>query len=94
MASASVSGLVSGLDTATIISQLMQVEAQPQAMLKTRLSAEQSHVSTLQSLNARFATLASKAHDLTTSAAWSPLTAPAAPPRSPRRPPPPRSRAA
>ncbi len=67
MASASVSGLVSGLDTATIISQLMQVEAQPQTMLKTRLSTEQSTVSTLQALNARFAALASKAHDLTTS---------------------------
>ena len=75
MASASVSGLVSGLDTATIISQLMQVEAQPQTMLKTRLSTEQSTVSTLQALNARFATLASKAHDLTTTASWSPLTA-------------------
>lgn len=75
MASASVSGLVSGLDTATIISQLMQVEAQPQTMLKSRLSTEQSTVSTLQALNARFATLASKAHDLTTTASWSPLTA-------------------
>ena len=74
MAGASVSGLVSGLDTATIISQLMQVEAQPQTMLKTRLSTEQSNVSTLQSLNAKFAALATKAHDLAKPAAWSPST--------------------
>lgn len=75
MAGASVSGLVSGLDTATIISQLMQVEAQPQTILKTRLSTEQSSVSTLQSLNAKFAALATRAHDLARTTAWSPSKA-------------------
>jgi flagellar hook-associated protein 2 len=74
MASASVSGLVSGLDTATIISQLMQVEAQPQTLLKSHLSTEQTNITNLQSLNAKFAALATKAGDLAKPSAWAPLT--------------------
>jgi flagellar hook-associated protein 2 len=70
----SISGLVSGLDTSTIISQLMQIEAQPQTDLKTRMSTEQSNVSTLQALNAQFASLATKAQALSTATSWSPLT--------------------
>jgi flagellar hook-associated protein 2 len=70
----SVSGLVSGLDTTTIISQLMQVESQPQTLMKNRLTAEQSTVSTLQTLNAKFAALTTKAQGLANPAAWSPLT--------------------
>ena len=72
MGNASVSGLVSGLDTATIISQLMQIEAQPQTVLRAKLGTEQSKVSTLQALNAKFAALAAKAHDLAAPSAWSP----------------------
>ncbi len=75
MASASVSGLVSGLDTSTIISQLMQVEANPQTLLKTRLSTAQSNITTLQSLNAQFASLVTKADALAKTSAWTPLTA-------------------
>jgi len=71
---ASVSGLVSGLDTATIISQLMQVEANPQTLLKSRLSTEKSSISTLQSLNSSFAALATKAADLAKKTAWTPFT--------------------
>jgi flagellar hook-associated protein 2 len=69
----SVSGLVSGLDTTTIISQLMQVESQPQTLMKNQLTTEQSTVSTLQTLNAKFAALTTKAHDLASTSAWSPL---------------------
>jgi flagellar hook-associated protein 2 len=72
---ASVSGLVSGLDTATIISQLMQVEAGPQTLLKTKLSTEQGTVSNLQAINAKFAALQTKAAALATTASWNPLTA-------------------
>ena len=45
MANTSIGGLVSGLDTATIISQLMQLEAQPQTRLKTKVTvgAERTH---------------------------------------------------
>ena len=42
MANASVSGLASGLDTATIIDQLMQLEAAPQTRLKSRVTTEKS----------------------------------------------------
>ena len=75
MANASISGLVSGLDTATIISQLMQVEAQPQTMLKNKVSSEQSSLSSLQSLNAKLQTIATKAGDLAKLSGWSPFTA-------------------
>lgn len=69
-ADASISGLASGLDTATIISQLMQLEAAPQTRLKTRLTAEQSQLKSLQSLNSQLAALATKAGDLASSTTW------------------------
>ena len=48
MPNMSVGGLVSGLDTATIISQLMQLEARPQTMLKSKVTTEQKVVAALQ----------------------------------------------
>jgi flagellar hook-associated protein 2 len=70
---ASVSGLVSGLDTGSIISQLMKVEAQTQTSLKAKLSTEQSNVKALQDLNAAFAALATSAADLAKATAWNPV---------------------
>lgn len=70
----SVSGLVSGLDTATIISQLMQVESQTQTNLKTRLTSEQSTLTSLQDLNSTFSALATSAGDLAKATAWNPVT--------------------
>ncbi len=67
---ASISGLSSGLDTATIINQLMQLEAAPQTRLKTRVTSEQSTISTLQTLNTKTALLAGKADALAKPAAW------------------------
>jgi flagellar hook-associated protein 2 len=75
MPTSSVSGLVSGLDTAALISQLMQVEAQPQTLLKNKVSSEQSSLSSLQSLNSKLLTIATKANDLAKTTAWSPFTA-------------------
>jgi flagellar hook-associated protein 2 len=75
MAIASVSGLASGLDTATIIDQLMQVEAAGQTRLKSRVTLEQSTLKLLQNLNAKVAALATQAKDLTKATAWTPLTA-------------------
>lgn len=72
---ASISGLASGLDTSTIITQLMQVEAASQTRLKSRVTTEQSTVTTLQSLNTKLAALATKAADLTKVTASSPMTA-------------------
>jgi len=73
--SSSVSGLVSGMDTATIISQLMQIEAQPQAALQRRVSTEQKAVSSLQTVNAKLANVATKAGTLSSLVAWSPVKA-------------------
>ena len=47
----SISGLASGLDTATIIDQLMQLEAVPQTRLKTQQTTEKTVLTALQSLN-------------------------------------------
>ena len=69
--SASISGLVSGLDTATIINQLMQLEAAPQTRLKTRVSTEQGQLTALQSLNTKTAALATKAAALAGTTPWS-----------------------
>jgi flagellar hook-associated protein 2 len=73
-ATSSIGGLVSGLDTATIISQLMQVEAQTQTNLKSRVSTEQSTVKSLQDLNAKLAALTTSAGALAKSTGWNPLT--------------------
>ena len=75
MANASIGGLVSGLDTATIISQLIQLEARPQTMLKSRMSGEQSVVKALQALNTKLAGIATSAGDLEKSTNWLPATA-------------------
>ncbi|MFL6062411.1 MAG: flagellar filament capping protein FliD [Marmoricola sp.] len=71
----SVSGLVSGLDTSSIITQLMQVEAQTQTGLKTKVTTEQSNVKSLQDLNTTFASLATQAATLAGASAWNPVSA-------------------
>ena len=52
--SMSVDGLVSGMDTTSIISQLMQTEAAPQNALKTKLTATQSAASAYRTVNTTF----------------------------------------
>lgn len=73
--SASISGLGSGLDTASIIEQFMQLEAVPQARLKNRQTSEKAVVTALQALNTKLAALATKAGDLGKVAAWNTVTA-------------------
>jgi flagellar hook-associated protein 2 len=75
MANMSIGGLVSGLDTASIISQLMQLEARPQTMLKSKVSTEQKVVTALQALNTKLASIATKAAELAKATAWSPSKA-------------------
>ena len=70
----SVSGLVSGLDTASIISQLMQIEAQSQNRIKSQLATAQSDLKSLQDLNSKFAALATSAGTLADPASWNPIT--------------------
>jgi flagellar hook-associated protein 2 len=54
----SLDGLASGLDTTSLIKSLMQVEAIPQSILKSKVSATKTMVSALQALNTRVADLA------------------------------------
>src|SRR4051812_19332668 len=63
-------GLISGMDTATIISQLMQVEANPQTLLKTQLAATQTDAAAYRAVNTRFDALRTAAEALTQSTAW------------------------
>jgi len=70
-----ISGLASGLDTASIIDQLMALEAVPQTKLKTRVSTEQSVITSLQTLNTKVSLVGSKAEALAKATAWNPVTA-------------------
>ena len=72
---ASIDGLVSGLDTTTIISQLMSLERQPRNRLKTLKTSISNQISVYQSLNSKFSTLASKAQDLARVAGWKAMKA-------------------
>ncbi|MDQ4138669.1 MAG: flagellar filament capping protein FliD [Actinomycetota bacterium] len=51
MAALGIDGLVSGLNTTSIITQLMQLEAQPQTLLKNRLGTTTTFVNDLRSIN-------------------------------------------
>ena len=55
--SLAIDGLVSGLDTTSLINSLMQLEAVPQTLLKNRVTASQAYISALQGLNAKVAAL-------------------------------------
>ncbi|GAA4344810.1 flagellar filament capping protein FliD [Angustibacter luteus] len=65
-----VDGLVSGLDTTTIISQLMQIQAAPQTRLKTSLTQQQSALSALQSVNTKMTNLQAAAENLQKLTTW------------------------
>jgi flagellar hook-associated protein 2 len=60
-----VDGLVSGLSTTSLISQLMQVESQGQAKLQSKVKSQQTVIAAYQAINARFATLTTNADALT-----------------------------
>jgi flagellar hook-associated protein 2 len=66
----SISGLVSNMDTTTIISQLMQIEAQPQTLLKNQLTTSQNQAAAYRDINSLFAALSTAADALTQSASW------------------------
>jgi flagellar hook-associated protein 2 len=66
-ATSSIGGLASGLDTASIISQLMALEALPQTKLRTQVTTEQGKVSALQKVNTALQALATAAGTMTSS---------------------------
>ncbi|TFV61698.1 UNVERIFIED_ORG: hypothetical protein E4P37_18765 [Bacillus sp. AZ43] len=70
MAGMSVGGLVSGMDTATIVNQLMQIEANPQTLLKQQLSSTQSQATAFRAINTRFDALRTAAEALTKPVTW------------------------
>ncbi len=73
MATSSISGLASGLNTADIIDQLMQLETVPQDKLKTSQDKENTVLSALRALNTDTALLASKAATLSKASTWQTL---------------------
>ena len=72
---ASISGLASGLDTASIVSQLMQIESQPQVLLKNQLTGVTTDAAAYRDVNTSFAALESAAQALTTSSTWTAMKA-------------------
>ena len=75
MATSTISGLASGLDTASIIEQLMQLEAIPQSKLRTKVSSTQSVISSLQTLNTKVSVAGSRAEALAKPEAWQVVSA-------------------
>ena len=72
---ASIGGLASGLDTSSIISQLMQLEAIPQTRLQQRLDKTSSLLTTMRTVNANVAGIGTKAEKLVDVANWTPTKA-------------------
>jgi flagellar hook-associated protein 2 len=74
-ATSQVNGLVSGLDTSTIISQLMSIEKQPQDALKQKQTDANTMVAVYQQLNTNFSTLQSAAQSLSRVTDWKAMKA-------------------
>ena len=68
--SSTVDGLVSGMDTTSVINQLMQVEAATQTRLKAKISTAQTAVSSYQSVNSKLSALKSAADSLGQLSTW------------------------
>ena len=66
----SVDGLVSGLNTTSLITSLMQIEAQPQTDLKNSLSVVQTKISALQGINTSLTSLQKAAEAIMKTTAW------------------------
>ena len=66
----SISGLISGMDTTSVVAQLMQIESQPQTLLKSTLSATKTDAAAYRDVNSAFAALATAAAALTKPATW------------------------
>jgi flagellar hook-associated protein 2 len=67
----SVDGLVSGLNTTQLISQLMTAEAAPQQRLKDKVTAQQAAITGYQAVNTRFSALKTAADALIGATNWS-----------------------
>lgn len=70
-----IAGLSSGIDTASLISQLMTVASRPQTALKTQLSGLQNVVSAYQDINTKLAAVKTAADTLASADTWAGTTA-------------------
>src|SRR3954453_4364745 len=66
----SIGGLVSGMDTTSIITQLMQIESRPQTLLKGQLTTSQNQAAAYRDVNSLFASLSTAAGALTQTSSW------------------------
>lgn len=66
----SISGLVSGIDTASIVKQLMDIEARPQTLLKSQMATAKTNSRALREINTTLAALSSAAEALTGATAF------------------------
>jgi flagellar hook-associated protein 2 len=66
----SVDGLISGMSTSQVISQLMQVEAQQQTGLKNKVQDQNTVIQSLQSVNSKVSSLKSAADKLILPTTW------------------------
>jgi flagellar hook-associated protein 2 len=71
----SVDGLVSGMDTTALITQLVQAEAAPQAALKTRLKTTELAASAYRTVNTTFAAVRAAAENMLKAESWTPTKA-------------------
>ena len=72
MAGIQMSGLASGMDTAALITQLMNVERLPRARMERQQAAVQQRQDVLKELNLKLKALKNAATDLQSGAVWSP----------------------
>lgn len=70
-----VDGLISGLSTGSLVTQLLQLERQPQLRLSARRDAVNGMASTYQTLNSRLAAVRDAATALATPAGWAAMKA-------------------
>src|SRR5688572_23060027 len=63
-------GLISGMDTGSLISQLIQAEAAPQTALKSRLSASQTAATAYRAVNTAFLAVRDAAEAARTPTSW------------------------
>lgn len=68
--SSAVDGLVSGLQTTSMVNQLMQVEAAPQTRLKSKVNTAQTVVASYQSVNSKIGALKSAADGVGQLSTW------------------------
>src|SRR3954454_24446637 len=66
----SISGLSSGIDTSTIVDQLMAIERQPQTRLKTQVSISAARKTVLSDIQTRLKNLQLAAQDLKSATLW------------------------